>query len=178
MQPLKSTLLTIALAAALPVSAQTMKPGLWEVATQIQSANGQVEQAMAMAQQQMKTMSPEQRKMMNDMMAKNGVSLSGNGVTAKVCITKEMAARNDAPIQTQNGCTSTHSPIVNGKMKVTYSCAQPKSSGEGELTFEGDKAYRMTMRSTGVQGATGEMTMSGNGRWLGSDCGSIKPVTR
>jgi hypothetical protein len=167
----------LAAASALPAVAQTMKPGLWQVDTTLQSANGQIEQAMALAQKQMEGMAPEQRKRLNEMMAKNGVSLSGNGVSAKVCITKEMAARNDAPIQTQGSCTTQHSAIVSGRMQVSYQCTQPPSHGEGEITFTDDKSYRMNMRATGPQGAAQMVTINGTGRWLGASCGAVKPVS-
>lgn len=59
-----------------PVAAQSLKPGLWEINNKMQSSSGQVEKAMAEAQKQMAAMPPEQRKLMQDMMAKQGVAMA------------------------------------------------------------------------------------------------------
>ena len=49
-------------------------------------------------------------------------------------------------------------------------------SGEGEMTFAGDKAYtgRSTMTSQ-VNGKPERMNMEMAGKWLAADCGNIKP---
>jgi hypothetical protein len=49
-------------------AAQNMKPGLWEMSTQMKG-DGQMGAAMAEAQKELANMPPEQRKMMQDMMA-------------------------------------------------------------------------------------------------------------
>ena len=69
-------------------SAQTMKPGLWEIATKMMGGSGEMADAMAQAQKQMDSMPPEQRKMMQDMMAKRGMQMgsgSGGGMRIKIC---------------------------------------------------------------------------------------------
>ena len=51
---------------------------------------------MAQMQQQMASMTPEQRKMMQDMMGKQGVGIGAGGpcgMSVKVCMTKEMVER-------------------------------------------------------------------------------------
>lgn len=162
-------------ALALPALANpAMKAGLWEFTTQIHSPDGKMEQAMAQAQKQMAAMPPEQRKMMEDMMAKRGVSMSGSGMTAKVCVTKEMAARNEAPVQTNGNCTANRSPLVGNTIKISYSCTNPASAGEGEITFHGDNAYHTHMTMT--EGHSKNMSMDSDGHYLGSDCGGIAPL--
>src|SRR4051794_26771635 len=54
---------------------QNMKPGLWEITTNMKSASGEMEKARAQMQQQMASMPPEQRKQMEDMMAKQGMKM-------------------------------------------------------------------------------------------------------
>eukprot|EP01036_Dinobryon_divergens_P043480 gene43480-57883_t len=80
-------------------AAQNIKPGLWEITNQMQGAPGsKADAAMAQMQKQMAAMSPEQRKMVEDMMAKKGLQIGstpGGGMAVKVCVTPEMAARND-----------------------------------------------------------------------------------
>lgn len=159
-------------------AAQGMKPGLWEMSNKLQSGSGQVEQSMAQMQQQMASMPPEQRKMMQDMMAKQGVSMSGSGGTSmKVCITKEMAERNDIPAQQSGDCRHASSPRSGNTMKMSFSCTNPPSSGEGTVTFAGSEAFTMKMTvNTAVQGKPEKMNMDGSGKWLSADCGSIKPM--
>ncbi len=45
-----SVLLGLLLLAGLPVMAQTLKPGLWEISNKMQSSSGQLEKGMAEAQ--------------------------------------------------------------------------------------------------------------------------------
>lgn len=164
---------------ALPAFAQ-MKPGLWEVSNKMSTGSGQLENAMAEMQKQMASMPPEQRKMMEDMMSKQGVSIdsgAGGAVIAKMCVTKEMVAQNQMPIQQHGDCTSTHTPIVGKTMKLTFSCTKPPSSGEGQITFTSDTSYTMKMKANSTNTGKAEtMNIDGTGKWLGADCGSIKPI--
>jgi len=166
------------LLAGLPAMAQTLKPGLWEINNKMQSGSGQLEKGMAEMQQQMATMPPEQRKMMQDMMAKQGVSMSpgaGGAMAIKICMTKEMVERNELPAQ-HGDCKTTTSPRTGNSMKMSFVCTQPPSSGEGQFTFVSPEAYtmKMAMKST-VQGKPETMTMDGSGKWLSADCGAVKP---
>jgi len=162
-----------------PVMAQTLKPGLWEINNKMQSGSGQVEKAMADMQKQMASMPPEQRKMMQDMMAKQGMSMSpgaGGGMAMKICMTKESIERNELASQ-QGDCKTTTSPRMGNTMKMSFVCTQPPSSGEGQVTFVSPEAYttKMAMK-TSVQGKPETMTMDGGGKWLTADCGNIKPL--
>lgn len=164
-------------ALALPSFAQSIKPGLWEITNKVDSNNGELGAAMADMQKQMAAMSPEERKTMEQMMAKHGVQMGGAGngaMRTKMCITPEMAKKNDVMIQQQGECTSTRSPAVGGKMKFSFTCKNPRTNGEGEVAFSGDTSYQMKMRM--VSGPKNEtMTMDGSGKWLGADCGNVKP---
>jgi hypothetical protein len=167
------------LLAAPPALAQNLKPGLWEVNNKMQSSSGQMEKAMAESQKQMAAMPPEQRKMMQDMMAKQGLSMgpgAGGNMAVKICMTKEMAERNELPAQ-QGDCKTTNSPRSGNTMKMSFACTQPPSSGEGTVTFVSPEAYtmKMTMKSM-MQGKPETMTMDGGGKWLSADCGNIKPL--
>jgi hypothetical protein len=93
-----STLLCIGLLAAstAALAQQRLQPGLWEQS--MTTKNDKMNQAMAQMQQQMASMPPEKRKQMEAMMAQQGVNMGGAGgvITAKVCITPEQAARDEA----------------------------------------------------------------------------------
>ena len=175
-----SLLAAAALVLATGATAQTTKPGLWEVTNKMQSSSGEMEKAMAGMEKQLASMSPEQRKQMQDMMGKQGMSMapgSGGGMSMKMCITKEMAERSELPQQQQGDCKTTRSPRSGNTMKFSYVCAQPPSSGEGEMTFNGDTAYTMKVNTTTtVKGKPEKMTMDASGKWLAADCGNIKPI--
>lgn len=164
-------------------SAQTMKPGLWEIATQMQGGSGEMADAMAKAQKQMESMPPEQRKMVQDMMAKRGMQMGANGgggMSIKICMTQEMVDRNQVANHQsstdQHDCAHTNSPRSGNTMQFSFVCTKPPSSGEGRVTFTSPEAYSMKMTSTSmVKGQPTKMEMQTDGRWLGSDCGTVKP---
>ncbi len=159
--------------------AQSTKPGLWEIQTKL-GGNPQMEQQMAQMQQQMANLPPAQRKMMQDMMAQQGLNLNvgqGGGMSVKVCITPEMAARQEMPRQTEGDCKTQLGARTDNTMKVSFTCTNPPSSGEGTYTFRGDTGYDMAMRVKTVnEGKPMNITMNGTGRWLGADCGNVRPM--
>jgi hypothetical protein len=136
-------------AAAQPALAQAFKPGLWETNNKMGAGGGKLQDAMAMVQQHLATMDPEQRKRIDGMMARQGVVISNDGVIAKMCITPEMAAKQQLPIQQHGNCSYQHAPAVGNTMAFSFSCTNPQASGEGNAT---------------------------SGRWLGADCGAVKPI--
>jgi len=171
-------LLAAALAAfASTAGAQSLKPGLWEITNKMQTGSGQMEQQMAQMQQQMANMPPDQRKMVEEMMAKQGVKVgAGGGMSVKVCMTKDMVERNELPAQ-QGDCKTTQQSRTGNTMKMAFTCTNPPSSGEGQVTFASPEAYSMKMAvNTTVQGKPEKVNMDGSGKWLGADCGSIKPA--
>lgn len=162
--------------AALPLAAQTLKPGLWEIRNKTDSAG--MADAMAQMRQQMAAMSPEQRKQMEAMMAQQGVRMApgaGGAMAIQMCMTKEMVERNEMPME--DGCRMTQQQRTGNTMKVAFTCARPPSSGEGQVTFTSPEAYssRMTVRVVD-KGRTETTSMETSGRWLRSDCGNVKPV--
>ena len=181
MKTLPRALVAIALTAgSFFATAQTMKPGLWEINNKMTTQSGEMEKGMADMQKQLASMPPEQRKMMEDMMAKQGVAKGSAGapgaMSAKVCMTREMVERNDVMAQ-EGDCQNTSSPRMGNTMKFSFVCTKPPSKGEGQVTFTSAEAYNMKMRTTTtVQGRQETMDMQNSGRWLGSNCGSIKPL--
>lgn len=175
----RTLLVALALAAiALGAQAQVTKAGLWEVSSKL-GGSAEMDKAMAQMQQQMASMPPEQRKQMEAMLAKQGMSISGapGGVLAKMCMTKDMVERSQMPVQTQGDCTSTTSDKTSTGMKFKFTCSSPPSSGEGQYTFMGDSAYTMKMRiNTPQQGKPVITTLDSSGKWMGADCGNIKPM--
>lgn len=170
------TILAVASLLALPVAAQSIKPGLWETNNKM-TGGGKMGDAMAKMQQQMANMPPEQRKMIEDMMKSRGVTVgAGGGVIAKICLTKEMIARQQLPVAQKGNCITKHGPMSKS-MNISFTCTNPDASGEGTVNFSSDTAYSSTMNvQSSASGQPETMTMQSDGRWLGADCGSIKPV--
>lgn len=167
------------LAGAAQAQAQNLQPGLWELSSTMHSSSGAMEKAMAEAQKQMAALPAEQRKMMQDMMAKQGVGMGAGGpgaMAVKVCMTAEMLARNEVATQ-QGDCKSQHAPRTGNTMKFSFTCTQPPSRGDGEVTFDSPKAYNSRMNMTSSAGGKPEQfTVRSHGKWLSADCGSIKPM--
>lgn len=171
-----SRLLTCLMLCSASAFAQSTAPGLWEIQNKM-GGNPELDQAMAQMQKQMASMPPAQRKQMEAMMGQNGMSVGANGVTMKVCITPEMAARAEMPSQTQGDCTGSVVSRSGNTLKSRFECKNPPTRGEGTYTFTGDKAYamHMTMQTT-RNGKPESMTLDGQGKWLSADCGSVKPI--
>jgi hypothetical protein len=163
-------------------NAQNIKPGLWEVTSHMQDDSGELSAAMAQAKKQMESLPPEQRKMMQDMMAKQGMQMdtrSDGSMAVKVCMTQEMVSRNEisaSQSSNQNDCTHSNSPRVGNTMKFAFVCTKPPSNGEGQFTFTNSESYSMKMSTTTIDnGKSRKMQMQNSARWLGADCGTVKP---
>ncbi|GGE69540.1 DUF3617 domain-containing protein [Massilia psychrophila] len=157
--------------------AQAFKPGLWETNNKMGGGGGKLQGALAMAQQHLANMDPEQRKQIEGMMSRQGVVIGHDGVVAKMCITPEMAARQQLPIQQHGNCSYQHERPVGDTMAFSFSCTNPKANGEGSATFAGPTAYTSTMRvTTDVTGASETVNIASSGRWLGADCGAVQPI--
>jgi hypothetical protein len=158
-----------------------LQPGLWEQAMTMKSASGQMESQMAQMQKDLASMPPDQRKMVEDMMAKQGMAMGsagGRSTTIKMCITPEQAERADLP-QQDNNCKQETVERSGSTVRYRFSCSgNPPTSGEGEYTMASPTSYsgRSTVL-TQMQGKPEKIEMTHTGRWLGADCGSIKPRT-
>jgi hypothetical protein len=174
-----SALLSAALLFTAAAHAQSIKPGLWEMNQKV-GGSPQMDQAMTQMQQQMASMPPAQRKQMEDMLAKQGMSMptqgAGGGMVMKVCITPEMAAKQDMPMQSEGDCTSTVTSRNASALKMNFVCKNPPSTGEGTYTFSGDTAYTMKMvMNTTHKGKPQTVNLDGQGKWVAAACGAVKP---
>lgn len=175
---------TCAVLAATPSLADGigLKPGLWEtrIVKQIvdgKDQSGQQAAAMDKMQQAMKTLSPEQRAMMQGMMKQHGVGISDNG-SVKLCISPQMASR-DKPIIDKDGRCEPTTMVRNGKtFTYEFNCTEhgETTRGKGESTSSGDMiTNRSDVTHIDAQGKTHAMQIESEMRFLGADCGDIKP---
>jgi len=154
-----------------------MKPGLWEM-HQTPEFSPEQQAKMEQAQKAMASMPPEQKAMMEKMMAQRGVSMnmSGGTITVKTCLSKEQAERNAPPV-TDAKSRCTHDVKRNGNTIHThFSCMDPASEGDSDVTLTGNGFTSKTRVTHQRNGKTETVSISGDGRWLGTDCGDLKPV--
>jgi hypothetical protein len=155
---------------------QGMSPGLWETTTTMK--NAAMSDAMAKMQEKMAAMTPEQRAMVQQMMASRGVGMGGGGnaITAKNCVAKDQAARGGVP-QTDGRCQNTEVSRSGSTVKYSFACTgDHPMTGTGEFTMDSPTAYTMhSVSDTMVDGKPQHMEMDIAGKWVGADCGSVKP---
>lgn len=173
--------LALASSAGLTQSGPRLKPGLWEHSFDVSDSSGQMADAMKEARAAMANMPPEQRKMMEQMMAKQGVAFDATGQKMRICLTPEDVARDQIPAA-QEGCTQNATRSGN-TWTVTFQCparnGQPASSGRGTVTMESPTAYSGDFTTTTQNNKKADqVTMKTQGRWVASDCGAVKPIRR
>src|SRR3712207_6067311 len=126
-------LFLVAAAIGLPVAAQTLKPGLWEVQQKMQGS-GEMNQAMEEMRKNMAKMPPEQRKQMEAMMAPQGVQMepgAAGGMAMRMCMSKEMAERNEIP-GNQGDCKTPSHQRSGNTMRMAFTCTKTPSTGEAQ----------------------------------------------
>jgi hypothetical protein len=90
-------------------------------------------------------------------------------------MTRQMVEKNEMP-QQKGDCKTTSQAKSGNTLKFAVACANPPSTGEGQITYRGSEAYTMKMvASSKVDGRPQTMNMESSGKWLSSDCGAIKP---
>ncbi|MBL8279475.1 MAG: DUF3617 domain-containing protein [Pelomonas sp.] len=175
--PLAMLLASMAALAGSHAHAQTMKPGLWEF-KQTPQLDPARQAQMAQAQKAMESMPAERRAMIEQMMAQRGVSVSmaGGAITVKTCISKEQAERNQAPVAQHGNCTQ-DTKRSGSVIQTHFVCTDPASEGDATVTLRGSEGFtnEVTVR-TQRQGKTETVKVTGEGRWLGADCGDVQPM--
>lgn len=176
---LGTSLLVLAPAAVLAVDMPPMKPGLWEVTPDSQKVNGKpLPDMSAQLAEQMKRMPPEMRAQMESQMKARGIQMApgGNGMAVRMCITRDMLSQNRW--QKMDGhCQNSALKQSGMTWSWKFTCTEPPSEGEGSTTFQSGEAYTsdMQMRTT-RNGQAQTMTMKHRAKWLGADCGGLKPI--
>ncbi len=161
-------LLPIVLLLATGAQAQ-MKPGLWEITSQMSGAGMPA----------MPKMSEQQRKQMESM----GIKMPGGGgaggpmtMAIKTCITKEQAERRTPPQTDEDKrqkCEQKEMKVTGNTTTWKIECTgEQKVSGSGSMTFNGPESYKGESTMTTQDPKRGPMTMqqSYSGKWLAANC--------
>lgn len=156
----------------------TVTPGLWENRMTMKSSDPRLEKQLAEAQRAMASMPPDQRKMMEQMMAQQGMAMpgmSGGALSMRVCISPEQAARQELPAPGDK-CTHRITARTATSLKFVVECPAEQMRGEGETVFTSPKAYDGRFRMQRSRGGASEtMDMQIAARWVDADCGAVKP---
>lgn len=154
-------------------------PGLWE----IRMNQGSPVAAMMQSMQGMLDAIPaDQRKQMEAMMGKSGVSISQPDVI-KQCLTPEMVQRDFEPYVDDDPdtvCKTTNKKLSKNSAEFTYTCTGPDGDfkGKGRIWDASPKSYKSEMLMEGmVEGRPVKMDMGHEGRWVSADCQGIKPIS-
>lgn len=159
--------LVLALGSGLVAAAHAMKPGLWEVTSQM-SGSGMPP---------MPAVSAAERKQMEAM----GIKLPGGpggamGFAARHCVSKEQAASRQPPQSDEDrrqGCKQKDVKVVGNTTTWKVECSgEQKMTGTGSVTYEGEESYKgestFHLREPGRGPTT--MKQSFSGRWLAATC--------
>lgn len=162
----------VAAAAVGPLPVPPVKPGLWETRISALDANGR-----EMAPPELAALSrlPPQAR---DAMKARGVTMPDANGAIKACLTKEMFESGRwQQMASESGCTSNYSTLSGSTWKWHSSCTALKSESDGETVFTGGESYRTKVTTTmTIQGKMNTSTRIVQGKWLGADCGDIKPL--
>lgn len=165
--------LLAALGGAVSAHAQMLRPGLWELTTSQMEVEGKPLPDLQVMLGQLRNLPPEQRAMMEQVLAKQGITVGGNGIRS--CLTPEQVRTNDIPLQDpQSGCTQRITERNGNVWKFSFTC--PKAQGAGQATFLNDREFTTQVAGTfNTSGVTQKGSMNTRAQWLGADCGSVKP---
>lgn len=161
-------LLVVAAAASLATTAHAMKPGLWEITTQM-SGTGMPA---------MPAMSDAQRKQMASMGIKMPAAAPGGGMTMAVkhCVTKEQAEKRQPPQTDEDRrqrCEQKDVKVSGNTVTWRVECSgENKMTGTGTMTYQGEESYVGESTFNMQDAKRGPTTMKQNysGKWLAAAC--------
>jgi hypothetical protein len=87
-------------------------------------------------------------------------------------------SRFGEPQASDAGCTTNFSTQSATTWKWHSSCTTLKSQSDGETVFNNAESYKTKVTTTStVMGKTKTSTRMLQGKWIGADCGDVKPLT-
>ena len=148
-----------------------IRPGLWEFRSTRLNIAGlpDMSSQMAHAQQYLRSLPPDMRRMVEQQMAARGVSL-GNDGTVRSCITPEQAKSGTIYSgKTEGNCTLADVVKSGTTVRGRLSCTQPTATGDFEAHVHTPERFttRVDMNSR-----NGSMQVETDARWLSDDCGT------
>jgi hypothetical protein len=164
-----TTLATILLCcSSAALAAGPMKAGLWEMSIKSD------------AMKNMPKITPEQMQQMKQM-GINVPQMQDGGMVTKVCISKEMAERDQPPEMNrkESGCEARNYQRSGSSYSVDIICDGPSMKGQGKAqgTFSGSDSFTSTYDFKGTaHGHPVDQHHESKGKWLSADCGNVAPL--
>ncbi len=182
-KPMIAGLVTLAVLPAL-AGGFGLKPGLWETRVVKQVVDGrdisaQIAGATSQMQQAMAAMPPEQRARVEAMMKQHGGAGIGSDGGVRICISPEMASRDKPFVDREGHCQPATINRSGEHTTFEFSCSWNgvESTGKGDATIFGDVIRTQVDTKTQKAGGETHLTHSETEmKFLGSDCGSVKPM--
>jgi hypothetical protein len=163
-------------------AANGLKPGLWETRTLKMSMDGkdmlpQVRAAQEQMRQSLAAMPAEQRKKMEALVGAQG----GDPTVQRLCVSAEMAksAQSVLPRPARADCAEPRLSRSGNRTTFEVSCKQGGSTvtSKGETVASGDQlSTQVETVSTEPGGARHTMLAETQMKFIGADCGSLKPL--
>ena len=149
-------------------AAGQIRPGLWEMTIKSDAFKN------------IPKMPPEQLNKMREM-GINIPQMQDGGMVSKVCITREMAERDDATQlnQKESGCESKNYRRSGNSYSLDVVCNGPDLKGNGTMkgSYSGNERFSSTYDFKGTShGQPVNHRQESSGKWLAADCGSVKPI--
>lgn len=161
------------LSCSLPVQAAPILPGLWEFTSRDIQVDGEQMPGVSEMLEQMQNLPAAQRQQMEDMLAAQGVQLGGQGV--RICLSEAQVNAEELPFSDRPDCTQEITERTDRLWKFRFQC--PDASGQGETRFISEREFVSVVESQySAGGERGSSRMESQARWLGEDCGGLKPA--
>lgn len=175
-----------------------MAPGLWRTSMNMDGGlDRKAQEQMEAMQKQLQNMPPEQRKIMEQVMAQSGVSLDDGALVIKkgqsqTRIKDNTVTNQNCVTQTQidtgtwtamDGCALKLTPLGKDHFKAEQTCDNKMGSMQAEIKFDSPKSFHGSGTTTHqFKGKQETIDIEMKGEWLGADCnakpsGQSKPQT-
>jgi len=181
--------LVVALAALAAVNGLAagfgLKAGLWESRIVKHVMDGrdttsQMTGAMSQMQNSLSRLPPEKRAQLEAMMKEHGALTMGTEGTTRLCISPEMASRNKPFVDPEGRCQPAKINQSGNHTTFEINCNTNGTvmTGKGEATASGDViTSRVDMTTRKANGETHVLHNETEMKFLGSDCGDVKPIS-
>jgi len=161
--------LAVAIPALAAAQAPPVKAGLWEVRSERQDGRQAASSAEAM-----KNLTPETRARVEAMLKQQGVALGSDGAN-RLCLSKE--SLDAGRWQGSAHCKTEFGSRTASAWKWHSVCPQSDTVIDGEAAFANPESYTVRTATTRTfRGETKVTRTTLQARWLGSDCGDLKPL--
>ena len=162
----------------LPANASTsfdIKVGLWKMEAKFDQA-GMKQPDSEMMKKAMESMPAESRKMMQDMMAKNGVAMGKNGEQL-ICISKNMLKNPETitPPQQGQNCKTKTIKTTGKEVEMEIHC-EDGTDGKLKWKASSSSAFSGVMELKMADGKISKIEQ--NAKFVKSDCGKLKPLAQ